>query len=103
MLDEYETSSKESIDSAGVFCSMVPLFLSHCPARKMAPLPFPSQGLTDSSSDGSAVFTLSRVPENKENQVSTCTDLSVGSLNFDLFATDLYEYVLDFYITLIHS
>ena len=75
----------KSIDSAVVFYSMAPLFLSHCPARKMAPLPFPSQGLTDCSSDGSSVFTPSRVIENKESQVSTCTDLSVDSLSLFLF------------------
>lgn len=75
----------KSIDSAVVFYSVAPLFLSHCPARKMAPLPLPSQGLTDSSSDGSAVFTPSRVTENKESQVSTCPDLSVGSLSLFFF------------------
>ena len=75
----------KSIDSAVVFYSMAPPFLSHCPARKMAPLPFSSQGLTDCSSDGSSVFTPSRVIENKESQVSTCTDLSVGSLSLFLF------------------
>lgn len=80
----------KSIDSAVVFYSMAPLFLSHCPARKMAPLPFPSQGLTDSSSDGSAVFTPSRVTENKESQVSTCPDLSVGSLSLFFFLTPTF-------------
>ena len=35
MLDKYETFSEESIESAVVFYSMAPLFLSHRPARKM--------------------------------------------------------------------
>ena len=58
MLDEYETSSKESIDSAVVFCSMVPLFLSHCPARKMAPLPFPRLSCTAHVADHTMITWL---------------------------------------------
>lgn len=59
------------------------------------------ESLPDSSSDDLAVPTPSRVTKNKESQVSTWTDLSIGSPCFDLSTMDLYEYVLDFYLMLI--
>ena len=102
MLDKYETFSEESIESAVVFCSMAPLFLSHRPARKMHLYHSPVRS-SQIPAQMALLCSPSRVTENKESQMSTCTDLSVGSLNFALFTIDIYEYVLDVSLMLTHS